>query len=103
MAVLRRPRKLGLWRVGSLGRPTRGCASSVCARRGSGRAQAARKVDGAMSSPRRRQCGTAVLDGGARAREAGERVGFIPTGGRLGASGVTPVTHARVEGSRHGR
>jgi hypothetical protein len=34
----------------------------------------------------------------ARAREEGERAGFIPAGGRLGASEVKPVTHARVEG-----
>jgi hypothetical protein len=52
-------------------------------RRGSGRAQAARKVDGAMSSPRRRQWRAEELGGGARAREAGARAGFIPTGGRL--------------------
>jgi hypothetical protein len=40
---------------------------------------------------------------GARACE--ERPGrvFIDAGGRLGASEVTPVTHARVERSRHGR
>jgi hypothetical protein len=29
--------------------------------------------------------------------------GFIGAGGRLGASEVTPVTHARVERLRHGR
>jgi hypothetical protein len=84
-------------------RPTRGCASSVCARRGSRRAQAAMEVDGAMSSPRRHQWRTAELGGGVRAREAGGRAGFIPAGGRLGASGVTPVTHARVEKPWHGR
>jgi hypothetical protein len=39
----------------------------------------------------------------ARAREARERAGFILAGGRLGASEVTQVTHARVDGSRHGR
>jgi hypothetical protein len=37
-----------------------------------------------------------------RARQ-GEWAGFIPAGGRLGASGVTPVTHARVEKPRHVR
>jgi hypothetical protein len=47
--------------------------------------------------------GTAVLGGGARARE--ERPGrvFINAGGRLGASEVMTVTHARVERSRHAR
>jgi hypothetical protein len=78
MAVRRRPRKLGLRRAGSLVRPTRWCASSVCARRGPRRAQAAREVDGAMSSPRRHQWRTAEFGGGARAREAGGRAGFIP-------------------------
>jgi hypothetical protein len=103
MAVRQRPRKLGLRRAGSLVRPAHGCASSVCARRGSGRAQAAMGMDGAKSSPRRRQWRTAELGSGARAREARGRAGFIPAGGRLGASGVTLVTHARVEGSQHGR
>jgi hypothetical protein len=61
------------------------------------------EVDGAMSSPRRHQWRTAELGGGVRAREAGGWAGFIPAGGRLGASGVTPVTHARVEKPWHGR
>jgi hypothetical protein len=77
--------------------------SSVCARRGPRRAQAAMEVDGAISSPRRHQWRTAELGGGARAREAGGRASFIPAGGRLGASRVTPVTHARMEKPRHGR
>jgi hypothetical protein len=34
-----------------------------------------------------------------RARQGGQ-AGFIPAGGRLGANGVTPVTHARVEKPR---
>jgi hypothetical protein len=97
VAVRRRPRKLGLRRAGSLGRPTRGCASSVCARRGPGRAQADRKVDGVMSSPRRPQWRAAELSGGARALEAGPRNGLYTRGRSVRASGVTPVTHARVE------
>jgi hypothetical protein len=84
MAVRRRPRKLGLRRAGSLVRHTHGCASSVCARRGSGRAQAARKVDGAMSSPRRRQWRTVVLGGGVRARAAGPRTGLYTRGRSVG-------------------
>jgi hypothetical protein len=76
MAVRRRPRKLGLRRAGSLVRPTRGCASSVCARRGSRRAQTAREVDVAMSSPRRHQWWTAELGGGVRAHAAGPRTGL---------------------------
>jgi hypothetical protein len=84
MAVRRRPRKLGLRRVGSLVRPTRGCASSVGARRGSGRAQVARKVDEAMSSPRRRQWRTTVLGGGARARAAGPKTGLYTRGRSVG-------------------
>jgi hypothetical protein len=49
-----------------------------------------------------------MADGGAR-RWLGVRVrqdrglAYILTGGRLGVSGVTPVTHARVERPRHGR
>jgi hypothetical protein len=39
---------------------------------------------------------------GVRARQGRGRV-FILAGGRLGASGVTLVTHARVEKPRHGR
>jgi hypothetical protein len=39
---------------------------------------------------------------GVRARQR-SRTGYILAGGRLGASGVTPVTHARVERPRHGR
>jgi hypothetical protein len=31
----------------------------------------------------------------------GDGAGFIPVGGRLGASWVTPVMHARVEKPRH--
>jgi hypothetical protein len=84
MAVRRRPRKLGLRRAGSLVRPTRGCASSVCARRGSGRAQASMEVDGAMSSPRRRQWQMAVLGGGVRARAAGPRTGLNTRGRSVG-------------------
>jgi hypothetical protein len=84
MAVRRRPRKLGLRRAGSLIRPTRGCASSVGARRGSGHAQAAMEKDGAMSSPRRRQWRTAVLDGGVRARAAGPRTGLNTRGRSVG-------------------
>jgi hypothetical protein len=60
-------------------------------------------VDRAMSSSRWHQRRTAELSGGERAREAGGRAGFIPAGGRLGASGVTLVTHTRVEKPRHGR
>jgi hypothetical protein len=103
MAVRRRPRKLGLRRVGSLGRPTRGCASLVCARRGSGRAQAARKVDGVMSSPRRRQWRTTMLGGRCACARGRGKVLFYARGRSVGASEVTTVTHARVEGSRHGR
>jgi hypothetical protein len=84
MAVRRRSRKLGLQRAGSLVRPTRGCASLVCARRGSGRAQAAREMDGAMSSPRWNQWRTAVLDGGVRARAAGPRTGLYTRGRSVG-------------------
>jgi hypothetical protein len=84
MAVRRRPQKLGLRRVGSLVRPTRGCASSVGARRGSGRAQVARKVDGVMSSPRRRQWRTMVLGGGARARAAGPKTSLYTRGRSVG-------------------
>jgi hypothetical protein len=50
------------------------------------------------------------VNGGRRCSVAGcvrarQRRGLsqIRAGGQLGASGVTPVTHARVEGSRHGR
>jgi hypothetical protein len=103
MVIRRRLRKLGLRRAGSLVRPTRGCASSVCAMRGSRRAQVAKEVDGAMSSLRRRQWQMAELGGGVRARKAGGTSWFIPAGGQLGASGVTPVTHARVEKPRLGR
>jgi hypothetical protein len=39
---------------------------------------------------------------GVRARQ-GPGLVFIPAEGRLGASGVTPVTHARVERPQHGR
>jgi hypothetical protein len=39
---------------------------------------------------------------GVRARQ-GRGLVFIPAEGRLGASGVTPVTHACVERPRHGR
>jgi hypothetical protein len=39
---------------------------------------------------------------GVHARQ-GRGLVFIPAEGRLGASGVTPVTHARVERPRHGR
>jgi hypothetical protein len=39
---------------------------------------------------------------GVRARQ-GRGLVFILAGGRLGASGVTPVTYARVERPRHGR
>jgi hypothetical protein len=39
---------------------------------------------------------------GVRARQ-GRGLVFIPAEGRLGASGVTPVTHARVERPRRGR
>jgi hypothetical protein len=80
MAVRRRPRKLGLRRAGRWVRPTPGCASSVCARRGSRRAQAANEVDGAMSSPRRHQWRTAELGGGVRARAAGPRTGLYTRG-----------------------
>jgi hypothetical protein len=76
MAARRRPRERGLRRAGGLVRPTRGCASSEGARRGSRRAQAAREVDGAMSSPRRHQWWAAELGGGLRAREAGGRGWF---------------------------
>jgi hypothetical protein len=84
MAVRRRPRKLGFRRGGVLIRPTRGCASLVCARRRSGRAQAAMEKDGAMSSPRWRQWRTAVLGGGVRARAAGPRIGLYTRGGSVG-------------------
>jgi hypothetical protein len=84
MAVRRRPWKLGLRRAGSLVRPTRGCASSVCVRRGSRRAQAAREVDGAMSSPRQHQWQTAELGGGVRARAAGPRTGLYTPGRSVG-------------------
>jgi hypothetical protein len=57
-----------------------------------------------MSSPRRRQWRAAKLGGGrAYARGRGRGLVYILTGGRLGASGVTPVTHAHVERPRHGR
>jgi hypothetical protein len=82
--IRRRPRKLGLRRAGSLVRPIRECASSVYARRGSRRAQAAREVDGAMSSPRRRQWRTAELGGGVRARAAGPRTGLYTRGRSVG-------------------
>jgi hypothetical protein len=39
---------------------------------------------------------------GVRVRQ-GRGLVFIRAEGRLGASGVTPVTHARVERPRHGR
>jgi hypothetical protein len=84
MAVRRRPRKVGLRRVGSLVRPTREHASSVWARRGSGRAQAAREMDRAMSSQRRRQWRTAVLDGGVCARTVGPRTGLYMRGRSIG-------------------
>jgi hypothetical protein len=76
MAVRRRPRKVGLRRVGSLVRITRERASSAWARRGSGCAQAAREMDVVMSSPRQRQRRTAVLGGGVRAHAVGPRTGL---------------------------
>jgi hypothetical protein len=82
MAVRGGSRKLGLRREGSWVRPTRGCASSVCARRGSRRAQAAKEVDGAMSSQRRHQWRTAELGGGVRACAAEPRTSLY-TRGRL--------------------
>jgi hypothetical protein len=84
MAVRRQPRKLGLRRVGSLVRRTCERASSVCARRGSGRAQAARVMDAVMSSPRRRQWQTTVPGGGVRARAAGPRTGLYTCGRSVG-------------------
>jgi hypothetical protein len=83
-AVQRQSRKLGFRRAGVLIRPTRGCASSVCARRRSGRAQAAMEKDEAMRSPRRRQWRTAVLGGGVRARAAGPRIGLYTHGRSVG-------------------
>jgi hypothetical protein len=77
MVILRLPRESGLRRASGSFRPTRGCASSVCARGGSRRSQAAMEVDGAMSSPRRHQWRTAELGGGVRAHEAGGRGWFI--------------------------
>jgi hypothetical protein len=85
MVIRQRPRKLGLRRAGSLVRPTHGCASSVCVRRGSRRAQAAREVDGAMSSPRRHQWRTAELGGGVCARKAGGMGWFYTRGRSVGS------------------
>jgi hypothetical protein len=49
-----------------------------------------------------------MAGGGARRRlgvrgRQGRGLVYICAGGRLGASGITPVTHARVERPRHGR
>jgi hypothetical protein len=85
MVVRRRPRELGLRRASGSVRLTRGCASSVCARRGSRRAQAAMEVDGAMSSPRRQQWRTAELGGSVRGREAGGRGWFYTRGRSVGS------------------
>jgi hypothetical protein len=90
MVIRRRPRERGLRQASGLVRPTRGCASSVCARRGSRRAQAAMEVDGVMSSPRRHQWWTAELGGGVSAREAGGRGWFI-----YGEVGRELVGHSR--------
>jgi hypothetical protein len=90
MVIRWRPRERGLRRASGSVRPTRGCASSMCARRGSRRAQAAMEVDGAMSSPRRHQWWTAELGGGVRAREAGGRGWFI-----YGEVGWELVGHSR--------
>jgi hypothetical protein len=47
--------------------------------------------------------GTAGLEAGARAREAGRGLAYVRAEGRLGVVGVSTVAHARVERSRRGR
>jgi hypothetical protein len=46
---------------------------------------------------------TAGLGAGARAREVGQGLAYVHTGGRLGVGGVQTVAHACVERSRRGR
>jgi hypothetical protein len=104
MVIRRRPRKRVLRRAGSLVRPTHTRVWSSGARGRSRHALVALELSGARSSPR----GAPMAGGGAR-RWLGVRarqdrgLAYILTGGRLGASGVTPVTHTRVERPRHGR